>query len=138
MFYDDPTTKKKLRTDAFKTLQTTAVETISTLATLTTDKADLKTKILANLFYWKDHQGKHYRIRNQVQLGNAITKHLVNPHATLDFYKDEFVFFIGTNLLFPDRDDSAIDVRDFSKIKKELPSIPSSTASATATATATF
>ena len=58
--YEDPTTKKKLRKEAFKTLQNTAIEMISNLATLTTDKVDLKTKILANLFYWKDHQGKHY------------------------------------------------------------------------------
>ena len=44
-----------------------AVKMILTLATLTADKADLKTKILANLFYLKDHQGRHYVIRNQVQ-----------------------------------------------------------------------
>jgi len=63
------------------------------------------------------------------------TKHLANSHSTLDFYEDEFVFFIGTNLLFPDRDDSAIDVRDFAKIQKELLPIPASTASATAAST---
>ena len=110
----------------FKKLKETAVKLISDKVTLTSDKTDLKTKILANTFYWKDHTGAEHGIRNHVELGKTMKKHLDKPHSSLDFYKYEFVFYISTIMLFPDRDDDVIDVHDFSKINKELPPKPTS------------
>ena len=124
--YQDGAAKQSMVPTAFKKLKETAVKLISDKATLTSDKTDLKTKILANTFYWKEHTGTEHGIRNHVELGKAMKKHLDKPHASLDFYENEFVFYISTIMLFPDRDDDIIDVRDFSKINKELPPKPTS------------
>jgi len=127
--YQDGAAKQSMAPTAFKKLKETAVHWISTKATLTTDKTDLKTKIFANTFYWKDHTGTEHGIRNHMELGKAMKKHLDKPHSSLDFYENEFVFYISTIMLFPDRDDDLIDVRDFSKINKELPFKPTSAVS---------
>ena len=80
-----------------------------------------------------DQHGTEHSLRTHMDLGKAIKQHLAHPHASLAFYENEFVFYISTVMLYPDRNDSVIDVRDFSKFHKELPPKPSATVTPNAT-----
>ena len=55
--YADGATKQSMAPTAFKKLKEVAVKKITNKATLTTDKTDLKTKILMNPFYYMDQHG---------------------------------------------------------------------------------
>ena len=79
--YQDGAAKQTLNPNAFKKLQEAAIALISDKAILTTDKTDLKTKLLANMFFWKDNGGIEHGIRNHVELSKTTKKHLNKPHA---------------------------------------------------------